>query len=217
MRPGDDEPDMGTRPTIRRAMPSIPRGLRQSLRKAWCESADQMGPRYAAQSDSTVSDGNFPRHADAQRVRPPTQMASMNPVTRLYENQGPESPNQSRCNSVSHLTLVRVALLAMGCAPTSETDSIDEAVADARAECESLEGNTELLIAGRIAYCYAVTIEEDGWRGCKKIPYSIAPIAVLTGDTAVAMLSRFPAAIRSNGFATPETSTIWASVSTSHL
>lgn len=81
-----------------------------------------------------------------------------------------------------YLALVAIALLGPGCTITTDEDNIREAVADARAECESLEGNTELFVGSMsIAYCYTVTVEEDGWRVCERVPQSIAQTAVPTG------------------------------------
>jgi len=65
-------------------------------------------------------------------------------------------------------------------------------MAGARADCESVEGNTELLIVGSIAYCYTVTVEENGWRRCKKVPHSIAPIAIPTGGHYENDVDRYP-------------------------
>lgn len=90
-------------------------------------------------------------------------------------------PQERKDEILRCLVSAAVALLVAGCAATTATDDVRKAVADARGECEVVEGNTELLVTGSIAYCYTVTVEEDGWRRCEKVPHDIAPIAVPTG------------------------------------
>ncbi|MXY55833.1 MAG: hypothetical protein F4Y41_05455 [Gammaproteobacteria bacterium] len=75
---------------------------------------------------------------------------------------------------------IAAVLGAIACTQSQES-YVSDRMAEAREQCESVEGNTELEVVGRMAYCYYVTVEDDGWRRCKKVPHEIAPIAVPTG------------------------------------
>lgn len=68
---------------------------------------------------------------------------------------------------------------AISCTQSQESN-VSDRMAEAREQCESVEGNTELVVVGWMAYCYYVTVEDDGWRMCKKVSDDIASIAVLT-------------------------------------